>query len=78
MDKIHEINQKITDLKKKKEQLRLKAADAFYKRAERLLGEGFTTDFAFAILEAAWDERDETKMEVWRKKAEASFPKKSA
>lgn len=78
MDKIHEINQKILELKKKKEQLRLKAAETFYKRAETLLGDAFSPELALGMLAASWEKRDEKKLEEWQKKASSFFRRQAS
>jgi hypothetical protein len=69
MDKIREIDQKISDLKSKQDLLRKKAAEAFYKKAETLLGTDFSPELALGILSTSWANKDDKIREVWQTKA---------
>lgn len=70
MDKIREIDQKIAELKTQKEDLKKKSAEAFYKKAETILGADFSPELALSILSVSWANKDDKICEGWQKTAE--------
>lgn len=50
MDKLNKIDLQIAGLKKKKEQLRLKAADTLYRKLEDQLGESFSPELVLGMV----------------------------
>ena len=80
MQKLAEIDRQIADLKKKKETLRQKEAEAFFKKCEKILGESFSIEIALGMIAASAQKISDTDKEVWRKAAQpflGSSPKKA-
>ena len=66
MQEIAAINQKIVELKAKKEQLRTKSALLLYRKLEGLLGKEFTPELVLAIVSWSLNAHGKGNQEVWR------------
>ena len=69
LQKLDVIDQQIAELKKKKEALRQKAAESFFKKCEKILGENFSTEIALGMIATASQKMSDTDKEVWQKAA---------
>ena len=59
------IDQKILQLKQKKEKIQTQQAALFIKEAQKILGEEFSIELALGILSHAWKDVSSKQKEVW-------------
>lgn len=73
MDKIREITSKIIELKRKREDLQLKQAQAFYTQAQKVLKGQFSAELALAIIESCWTTKTDAQEKAWQAQAKTFF-----
>jgi hypothetical protein len=66
-DKFSKIDQKILQLKQKKEKLQTQQALIFFKESQRILGEKFSPELAANILSNAWKSSSDNQKKEWEK-----------
>ena len=66
-DQFSKIDQKILQLKQKKEKLQTHQALIFLKESQRILGEKFSTELAAHILFHAWKASSDSQKKEWEK-----------
>ena len=66
-DTISNIDQKIIQLKQRKEKLQTQKALIFLKESQRILGEKFSTELAAHILLHAWKTSSDNQKKEWEK-----------
>lgn len=64
-DNISKIDQRISQLKQKKEKLKTQAALLLFKEAQIILGEKFSTNLVLNILSNSWKESSPKQKEEW-------------
>jgi ABC-type transporter MlaC component len=74
-DDISGIEQKIIQLKKKKEKLQTQKAILYQKESQVILGEKFSYPLALSVLSNSWKSASDKQKEEWTKSAD-SFRKK--
>lgn len=62
------IDEKINELKKKKERIQTQQALFFIKEAQKILKDEFFPQIALLILSEAWAQASKTQKEEWRKR----------
>lgn len=63
------IDEKIQQLKKKKEKIQTQQALLFVKEAQKIFKEEFSPDMALTILATTWSKASKTQKEEWQKQA---------
>ncbi len=66
-DQFSEIDQKILQLKKKKEKLQTQQALIFLKESQRILGEKFSPELAAHILSHVWKTSSDNQKKDWER-----------
>lgn len=66
-DQFSKIDQKILQLKQKKEKLQTQQALIFLKESQRILGEKFSPELAVHILSHAWKASSDNQKKEWEK-----------
>ena len=66
-DQFSKIDQKILQLKQKKEKIKTQQALIFLKESQRILGEKFSTELAAHILSHAWKASSDNQKKEWEK-----------
>lgn len=75
-DRLTHINEKIHQLKRKKEKVQAQQALSFMKETQKIFKEEFSAGLALTILTDSWGSAPETKKESWKKRSQA-FPSSS-
>ena len=73
IDKVTTIENKILELKKKKERLQTQQALLLMKEAQKILKEEFSLEVALSILKDSWTAASKTQKAEWKTR-ERSFP----
>lgn len=73
MQALKDLDKRITELKHRKEQLRLRAADTLYRRLEGLLKEDFSPEMVVGLVADTWTESSATNLEHWREQGTLFF-----
>ena len=66
-DQVSKIDQKILQLKQKKEKLQTQQALVFLKEFQKILGEKFSVELATHILSHAWKSSSDQQKKEWEK-----------
>jgi len=64
-DQVSKIDEKILQLKQKKEKLQTQQALLFLKESQKILGEKFSSDLAITILSHAWKSSSDHQKKEW-------------
>lgn len=73
-DTLSQIDQKILQLKQKKEKLQTQQALAFFKEAQKIFSsDEFSIELALSVLSHAWNSASDKQKEEW-KKSSLTFP----
>jgi hypothetical protein len=74
MHSLQTIDQKIQDLKLKKQETLKKISAIFLSQASQILGKEFSPELALVILQDAWTDATQDQQEEWRQQVQ-KFPK---
>ena len=69
MEKIRQLDDKILQLRQRKEEAEIKLARALLKKVQGILGKEMDVNLVTLILEETWNNSSEESKEVWRNKA---------
>ncbi|MGI4851401.1 MAG: hypothetical protein ACRYGR_05620 [Janthinobacterium lividum] len=69
MEKIRQLDDKILQLKQRKDEAEIKLARALLKKVQGILGKDTDVNLATLILQETWESAREENKEVWRHKA---------
>jgi hypothetical protein len=75
-DRLTHLDEKIHQLRKKKEKVQAQQALSFMKETQKIFKEEFSAGLALTILTESWGSAPETKKESWKKRSLA-FPSSS-
>lgn len=75
-DRLTHLDEKIHQLKRKKEKVQAQQALSFMKETQKIFKEEFSAGLALTVLTESWGSAPETKKENWKKRAQI-FPSSS-
>lgn len=75
-DQVSKIDQKILQLKKRKEKLQTHQAVLFLKESQKILGEKFSSELAIHVLSHAWKASSDQQKKEWEKEVNISVQEK--
>ena len=73
MQALKDLDKRIIELKRRKEQLRLRAADTLYRRLEGLLKKDFSPELIIGLVADVWTEASATNREYWQEQGTLFF-----
>jgi len=73
MDRLQQLEQKIADLKRKKEKLQLKSAEELWRKLSTLLGEEFSPEMVVGLVAHTWENSKAEERKTWRAYGETFF-----
>lgn len=75
-DRLIHLDEKILQLKRKKEKVHAQQALSFMKETQKIFKEEFSAGLALTVLTESWGSAPETKKESWKKRSQ-TFPSSS-
>ena len=72
-DQLSHIDEKIHQLKKKREKVQAQHALSFMRETQKLFKEAFSAQLALTVMTESWGAAPETKKESWKKRSQ-TFP----
>lgn len=75
-DRLIHLDEKILQLKRKKEKVHAQQALSFMKETQKIFKEEFSAGLALTVLTDSWGSAPETKKESWKKRSQ-TFPSSS-
>lgn len=69
IDQLTTIDEKILQLKKRREKVQTQQAIFFMREAQKIFQDGFMPDIALSILSETWGTASESQKQNWRKRA---------
>lgn len=75
-DRLTHLDEKIHQLKRKKEKVQAQQALSFMKETQRIFKEEFSAGLVLTVLTESWGSAPETKKESWKKRSQI-FPSSS-
>ena len=73
MQALKDLDRRIVELKRRKEQLRLRAADTLYRRLEGLLKEDFSSEMVVGLIADTWNKSSALNREHWQEQGALFF-----
>ena len=73
-DKLINIDEKIHQLRKRREKVQTQQAIQFMREVQKIFQDGFSADMALGILSETWSTASETQKQNWRKRSNSFRP----